>query len=58
LDGHELDDKLRAYTRDEEARMEKNLKGVAYLIDDLNTLSLITGDWIMPIRFFTISLHS
>lgn len=44
LDGIELNAKLRAYTKEEEARIEKNLNGVAYNIDDINTLSLITGE--------------
>lgn len=43
LNSLELNNKLHSYTKDEEARMEKNLDDVAYNIDDMDTLSLITG---------------
>jgi hypothetical protein len=43
LETGEVKDKLNSFTVEEEARMEKNLNGVAYNIDDVNTVSLITG---------------
>jgi hypothetical protein len=58
LDAYDLDDKLRSYTKEEEARMEKNLKGVAYEIDDMNTLSLITGEQFEPLSSFSWPHHT
>jgi hypothetical protein len=39
----DLDQKMQPYVREEESRLEQNLRSVAWEIDDANTLSLVTG---------------
>jgi hypothetical protein len=57
LDGAKVDEKLKAYTDDEYARLEKNLEGVKYDIDDMNTLKLITGKRCVSTSLFPILLQ-
>jgi hypothetical protein len=51
MGGREVGDQLTEYTEGESLRIEKNLEGLAYFIDDMKALKLVTG------TFMSVSLY-
>ena len=56
--GPEDPKKFKSYLEEEEARLERNLRGVDYVIDGVDTLPLITGvGHIEKVRIYQCPLH-